>query len=344
MKAIRVHKHGGTEVLNIDDIPVPVVEADEVLVRVKATSINHLDLWVRRGLPGISLPITLGSDAAGIVEEKNNIKNENSPVHTGDEVVIIPFRTCGYCSYCLGGDEQLCQNYHISGENADGTMAEFIKVPPQYLLPKPKNLNWHQAAAFPLAFLTAYHMLTNKVKIIPQNWVLIWGASSGIGHAAIQIARHFKAKIITTAGGDEKVAFAKECGAEFVIDYKKDDVPKMIHEITNGHGVDFIFEHVGQSSWQDSMKVLARGGKVVTCGATTGPVVRIDLRRIFTKHQQIIGSTMGNRQDLVEITKLIEQGHLKPHVDSVYSPNEIINAHEHVEKGKHKGKVVISFS
>ena len=344
MKAIRIHEHGGPEVLTIDEISRPEPQEDEALIKVHTASLNHLDLWARRGLPGISLPLIPGSDAAGTIISLGKSRQEKNDWRQGDEVIMIPFRSCGQCRYCQSGEEQLCRQFHIAGENMAGTMAEFITVPVSYLLRRPQNLNWPQSAAFPLAFLTAWHMLAEKVKIEPDSTVFIWGASSGIGHAAIQIARHFGATIITTAGDERKAKFARDCGADHVINYKNDDIAAHVREITSGHGADIIFEHVGQQSWQQSMKILARNGKIVTCGATTGAVVRIDLRHLFIKHQQIIGSTMGNRRDLLKLIDLIGQGQIHPHVDKVFKYSDIQAAHEYMEQGKHLGKVVIDFS
>ena len=307
MKAIRIHKHGDVNVLKIDDLEVPSPHPDEILVKIKASALNHLDLWVRNGIPNVPLPLIMGSDGAGIVEQLgDNVKNK-APFTKGDEVFIVPFRTCGICSYCLCGAEQLCAQYRILGEYINGTQAEYITAPWDYLLRKPKNLTLQEAAAFPLAFLTAYHMLVKKVHLNPLDWVLIWGAGSGIGSAAIQIAKLYGARIITTASSQEKMDFALENDADFVINYLTENVSARIKEITNNRGVDLIFEHVGQESWQHSLRSLAKGGKIITCGATTGAKVSIDLRHLFLKHQQIIGSTMGTRGDLVEIMKWIEE-------------------------------------
>jgi NADPH:quinone reductase-like Zn-dependent oxidoreductase len=341
MKAVRIHEHGDVNVLQIEEIDRPVPAENEALVKIRTASLNHLDLWARQGIPGIKLPFIPGSDGAGIIEEMNY--SESGKFKTGDEVVLMPFRSCGICKYCLNGDENLCKKYRISGEHFDGTMAQYTAVPLKYLLHKPGNLNWAEAAAYPLAFLTAYHMLVKKVALRKDDWVLIWGASSGIGHAAIQIAKYSGARVITTAGSAEKEKFALECGADHVINYTKNDVPAVARELTDGHGADIIFEHVGQKSWQHSLKILARGGRIVTCGATTGPFVRLDLRHIFIKNQQIIGSTMGTARDMFELIELIAQGKIKPHVDRIFPYDNIREAHRYLESGKHMGKVVVSW-
>ena len=344
MKAIRIHQHGGPEVMQIDNVSQPEPLEHEALIRVHTAALNHLDLWARRGLPGLTLPLIPGSDAAGTIVNFGSSAKKQNRFKIGDEVLMVPFRSCAKCAHCLSGEEQLCPDYHIAGENMSGTMAEFITVPLFFLIHKPINLDWVKAAAFPLAFLTAWHMLSSKVRIKSGDIVFIWGASSGIGHAAIQIARHFDATVITTAGDDRKTEFARQCGAHHVLNYHKDDIAQQVKEITSGHGADIIFEHVGQQSWNLSLKILARGGRIVTCGATTGAVVRIDLRHLFIKHQQIIGSTMGNHRDMRELTKMIAEGLLKPHVDKTFSYTDIVAAHRYMEEGRHLGKVVISFA
>jgi NADPH:quinone reductase-like Zn-dependent oxidoreductase len=343
VKAIRIHEHGDLGALTIEDLPRPDPKAGEVLVRIHAAALNHLDLWVRKGLPGISLPIIPGSDGSGTIEQLGPNLPDNFSLKKGDPVIILPFRTCQQCRYCRAGNEELCANYQILGEQIDGTMAEYLTVPANFVLKKPEHLDFKHAAAFPLVFLTAFHMLITKANLQKDNWVLVWGASSGIGHAAIQIAKHVGAQVITTASTKEKEAFAAKIGADFVINYTKSDIPEEVKKLTDGYGVDVVFEHVGQESWSDSLKILARGGKIVTCGATTGANVRINLRHLFIKHQQIIGSTMGNRNDMIEIINLIEANILKPHVDKVFSINNIRDAHEYLESGKQMGKVVVTF-
>ena len=344
MKAIRIHTHGDTGVLKFEELPHPEPQPGEILVRIRAVALNHLDLWVRKGLPGISLPIIPGSEASGIIEALGPGLPEDLPYQIGDPVIILPFRSCRLCEFCLAGEEELCPDYIIPGEHIDGMMVEFVNVPAAYIRKKPENLDFEHAAAYPLVFLTAYHMLISKVQIQPGDWVLVWGASSGVGHAAIQIAKHHGAKVISTAGSLKKEAFAIKFGSDFVVNYVNSDVVNEVNKITNGHGADIVFEHVGQNSWQDSLKLLARCGKIVTCGATTGPVVQINLRRLFIKHQQILGSTMGNLKEIDEITSLIENGILKPHVDKIFPMEKIIDAHEYLESGKHIGKVVVSFA
>ena len=334
MKAIRIHEHGGPGVLRIDDLDIPSINDNQVLVKIKAAALNHLDLWVRKGIVGISLPLIMGSDGAGIIEEVGTNIQSKGKIKSGDEVFIVPFRT----NLPYGSAEEICDHYAILGEHLDGTQAEFVVAPADFVMAKPKGLDWEQTAAFPLAFMTAYHMLTKKIQLEEGHFVLIWGASSGIGSAAIQIAKLKGTTVITTAGTDEKIIFAQKLGADYVINYNNENVSHKIKDITNGRGVDVVFEHVGEKSWPDSLRSLKIGGRIVTCGATTGSSVRIDLRHLFIKHQQIIGSTMGNRQDLSELTSLIEQGKIKPIVGQVFPYTDIQAAHNVLEENRQLGK------
>ncbi len=339
MKAIRIHQHGDPGVLRIDNLDVPAIKGNEVLIKIKSAALNHLDLWVRKGLPGISLPIIMGSDGAGIIESVGNDLARRDAFKTGDEVFIVPFRS----DRPYGSAEELSNRYQILGEHLDGTQAEFVSAPADYVMPKPKNLSWEETAAFPLATMTAYHMLTKKLQLNKDQTILIWGASSGIGSAAIQIARLYGTTVITTAGSEEKTDIGKRLGAHYVLNYHQEDVTRRVKEITSGKGVDIVFEHVGAKSWQHSLRSLKKGGKIVTCGATTGSGVQLDLRHLFIKHQQIIGSTMGNRRDLSEICSLIEQKKLKPLVGQVFTYHDIQDAHQVLEKNQQLGKIVILF-
>ena len=343
MKAIRIHQHGDIDVLRIDEIDKPIVKADEILIRISASALNHLDIWVRKGLPGVPLPIIMGSDGAGIIESIGNKVPDNLSFKVGDEVVLAPVRSCGNCEYCMDGMENLCAQFGIPGENCDGLMAEYVAIPAKYVLKKPSGLSMYEAASYPLTAITAYHMLVDKVQVKEGDWVLVYGASSGVGSMAIQIAKALGAHIISTVGSDEKRKFAQELGAEHIINYKKESTSKVVKSVTDGKGVDIVFEHTGASTWAESIRSLKRGGKLVTCGATTGPIVKIDLRGLFIKHQQLIGSTMGTLQNMKKVTALIESGKIKPVIDKVFDYTEIKSAHQRLEKGEQFGKVVISF-
>mgnify|MGYP005836510841 CR=1 FL=1 len=343
MKAIRIHEHGGREVLHLDTLPAPIAKDDEVIVQMKTAALNHLDLWVRKGLPGIPLPMIMGSDGAGIISQLGKLVKQDYDLKVNDEVIIAPIRCCGTCTRCLNSQENLCPDFSIPGEGSDGLQAEYVAVPARFIFKKPANLSWEEAAAFPLVSMTAYHMLVHKVTLKAGDWVLIYGASSGVGSAAIQMAKSFGATVITTAGSEEKADLARRLGADYVIDYRQQPIGKTVRELTNGLGVDVVFEHTGAQTWPDSLRALKVGGKIVTCGATTGAIVKIDLRALFIKHQQIIGSTMGTLQDLREIVQLIEEGKYTPVVDKVYPFAEIQEAHRRLEEGRQFGKVVLSF-
>ncbi len=341
MKAIRIHEHGSIDVLQLDELPLPELESDEVLIRVEAAALNHLDLWVRRGIPGVPLPLIMGSEAAGVVVRLGDLAHNRFGFNKGDEVFTIPIRSCGHCSYCLGGQENLCAGFHIPGESIQGVQAEYIAVPASYVLKKPEALTWTEAAAFPLAGMTAYHMLVRKAQVRPEHTVLVYGASSGVGSSAIQIARAFGARVITTAGNEEKERLALKLGAEKVIRYDQQSIGEAVKEWTSGQGVDIVIEHPGAKTWRESLRALKKGGKIVTCGATTGPRVEIDLRAVFIKHQQIIGSTMGTRKDILELVSLINRGLFKPVIAKEFGFEQVQQAHRFLEEGKGFGKVVL---
>jgi NADPH:quinone reductase-like Zn-dependent oxidoreductase len=267
-----------------------------------------------------------------------NVK-QNKKFKKGDEVFLVPFRT----NLPYGAPEEMSQSYSVLGEHLDGTMAEKVAAPSEFVMHKPACLSWEETAAFPLTFLTAYHMLTKKVQISEETKVLIWGANSGVGSAAIQIAKSYGAFVFTTVSSATKAEFAEQLAADVIINYKKERVSEKVLDLTKGEGVDYVIEHVGEQSWHQSIRALKRGGTIVTCGATSGAVVRIDLRHLFIKHQKIIGSTMGNRQDLAEICYLIDQKKIKPMISDVFSYKKIQDAHDVLEKGQQKGKIIIRF-
>lgn len=341
MKAVRIRKHGGPEVLKIEEVPdLTCHNSNDVLIKLKASSINHLDIWVRQGIPGwvLPLPITPGSDGAGVVAGKGEgIKD----LKVGEDVVIIPNVGCGNCHHCVDGWDNLCESYGIVGETCDGCDAEMIVLPRRNVIPMPKGLSYAEAAAVPLVFMTAWHMLVTKAHIAPNQFVLILGANSGVGSAAIQIAKLHGAHIIATAGSDEKLEKAKAMGADFVVNHYKEKISDRVKEITEKKGVDIVMEHVGKATWEESLKSLAKCGKIVTCGATTGGDVKINLQHLFHKHQQIIGSTMATRGELLEIMHFVWQKKLKPVVDRSFPLQEVADAHRYLEEHKHFGKVVL---
>ncbi|MBZ5555064.1 MAG: zinc-binding dehydrogenase [Acidobacteriia bacterium] len=344
MRAIRIHKHGGADNIRIDDIPVPSLKPHEALLEVKSTSLNHLDLWVRNGMPGVQLPLPLilGSDASGVVKEVGtSVKN----VKVGDRVLVVPGYGCGACEECFSGRENYCLEYALYGEHGDGIQAENLAIDSRRLLPMPSNISFDEGAAIPLVYLTAWEMLVNKAGVQPWHTVLVWSASSGVGSAAVQIAKLYGARVVTTAGGPDKVAKAKQLlSPDAVIDYRAQDVVKEMRSITRGLGADIVVDHVGQATWEKSLRSLAKGGKLVFCGATSGPNVSFDLRYVFFKQQSILGSTMGNRGDLFKVLQLVEHGKLRGVVDRTFDVEAIREAHEYLESGKQFGKVIVRFA
>ncbi len=328
--------------MKLEEVPDPACKnSHDVLIKLKAASVNHLDLWIRRGVPGwkIPLPIIPGSDGAGVVAGKGEAVKD---LVGGDKVLVIPNMSCGNCDFCSAGEDNLCNEFGIVGENCDGCDADYIVLPRRNVIPIPKLLTYEEAAAIPLVFMTAWHMLVTKAKVRPNQFVLVLGAGSGVGSAAIQIAKLHGAQVITTAGSDDKLEKAKGLGADFVINHRKEKISEKVKEFTENYGVDIVVEHVGQATWNESLKCLAKCGKIVTCGATTGPKVEINLAHLFMKHQQIIGSTMSTRGELFEIIDLVRQKKLKPVIDKEFPIQETAQAHKYIEEGKHFGKVILT--
>ena len=341
MKAIVFHQHGGPEVLKYTDAPEPVLRANDVLVRVKACALNHLDLWVRRGLPNVPIPLPHipGSDIAGEVAK---IGADVTTIRVGQKVVLAPLVSCGKCPACLSGLDNHCRQATNLGYMIDGGCAEFVRAPEVNCLPYPENLKWEEAAAIPLVFQTAWHMLITRAELQAGEDVLILGAGSGVGSAAIQIAKFFGARVITTAGSDEKLAKAKELGAHHVINHKTQKIRDEVRRITNKRGADIVFEHVGTATWEDSLASLAPTGRLVTCGATTGYDAKVDVRFLFSRQLSLLGSYMGTKSELHTLMKLVAAGQLKPVVDRVFLLPEAAGAHAYLESSFQFGKVVLS--
>ena len=341
MKAIIFAKHGGPEVLQYTDVPTPTIRPNEVLVRVKACALNHLDLWVRRGLPGVPIPLPHipGSDVAGEVAE---IGPDVTSVRPGQKVVLAPGVTCGKCPGCLSGQDNRCRSFTNLGYMIDGGCAEFVKVPEVNCLPFPENLSFVEAAAIPLVFQTAWHMLLARAELQPGEDVLILGAGSGVGTAAIQIAKFFGARVIATASTDEKAHKATELGADYVINLKTQKIREEVRRITGKRGVDVVFEHVGTATWDDSLASLAYAGRLVTCGATTGYDAKLDLRILFAKQLSLMGSYMGTKSDLHSVMRLVAAGRFRPIIDRVFPLSEAAAAHAYLESGAQFGKVVLT--
>src|SRR3989449_102742 len=340
MKAVLFHQHGGPEVLKYADAPDPIIRPNEVLVRVRACALNHLDLWVRRGNPHIPIPLPHipGSDVSGEIAQTGA---EVTTVRVGQKVVLIPGVTCGKCAACLSGQDNRCRQFTNLGYMIDGGCAEFVRAPEVNCLPYPENLSFEEAASIPLVFQTAWHMLVGRAELQPGDDVLILGAGSGVGSAAIQIAKFFGARVITTAGTGEKLQKAKELGADHLINHKTQKIREEVRRITNKRGVDVVFEHVGTATWEDSLASLAAGGRLITCGATTGYDAKIDLRFLFSRQLSLLGSYMGTKSELHSVMRLVASGRFKPIVDRVFPLAEAAAAHAYLESSSQFGKVVL---
>lgn len=340
MKAVVIRAHGGLDRLEIGEVPDASPGAGEALVRVRAVALNHLDLWLRRGVPGHTFPLPLipGSEVAGIIEQ---LPAGTTGWKRGDEVIVAPGYSCGTCAACRSGDDPLCTQYGIFGETTNGGCAELIAVPLRNLLRKPARLSFVEAAALPLDMLTAWHMLIARARIREGETVLVQAGGSGVGSAAIQIARLRGATVYATAGSPEKVARLRELGVHEAIDYRATDFVAEVRRLTAKRGVDIVFEHVGGETFEKSLRVLARGGRLVTCGSTSGAEVKLNLRLIFFKLLSILGSTMGSLAELHEIMKHVEAGRLSPVVDRVLPLASVAEGHRVLEAREAVGKVVL---
>jgi NADPH:quinone reductase-like Zn-dependent oxidoreductase len=338
MKAVRIHRFGGPEVLQYEDVADPQLRKDQVLIRVRACALNHLDLWVRQGLPGVKLPHILGSDIAGEIVEVGEYVNG---LKVGQRVLIAPMHFCGQCEKCLSGAQNQCRAFTVLGNAVDGGNCELIAVPAANVIPIPDSLDFIQAASVPLVFVTAWHML-GRAGVRPGQTVLVLGAGSGVGIAAIQIAKFFHCRVISTAGNEAKLAKAKELGADYGINHYQQKISEEVRKITNKEGVDIVVEHVGAATWDESVKSLKSGGTLVTCGATTGPNVGIDLRHLFARQLTLLGSYMGTMSEFHEVLRHVCAGHLKPVVDRVFPLSEVREAHKYLANSQMFGKVVLS--
>ena len=327
MKAVVIREHGSFDSLLLESLPIPEPAADEVRVRIRACALNHLDTWVRRGIPGVKfpLPLTPGCDGAGVVDRAGEAASD---LEEGQEVVLSP-----------GVGHPNDRDYGILGETRDGTCAEYIVVPRQNVLPKPSNLSFEEAAAVPLVFLTAWAMLVRRAQIQPGEWVLVHAAGSGVGSAAVQIAKLFNARVIATASSEEKRRKALELGADEAIPYE--EFSRNARRITNKAGVDIVFEHVGPATWSGSVAALCKGGRLVTCGGTSGHEITFDVRQLFFRSLSFLGNTMGTLDELKTVLRHVEEGRLKAVVDRVFSLEEIRQAHQRLAERAVFGKVVV---
>jgi len=340
MKAYTIHQHGDPQSLQVEDRPTTRPGPGEVTVALEVAALNHLDLWVRRGVPGHRFPLPLipGSDGAGRVIE---IGPDTVGPTPQERVLVSPGYGCGARDRCLEGNESLCRKYLILGESRDGTCAQQITVPASALLPLPEGLEPQEAAALPLVLMTTWRMLIVRAKLSPGETVFVQAGGSGVGSTAIQIARAWGCRVITTVGSARKATLARELGADEVILYKEQDVTEAIRELTAKRGVDVVVEHTGAETWNDSLRALTPGGRLVTCGATTGAEAPVDLRVLFFKQIELLGSTMGSRADLGRALRLVERGLVRPLVDKVFAFDQLPAAHQYLEERRAFGKVVI---
>ncbi len=340
MKAVRFHENGGTEKLRYEETPNPPYGETDVLVRVRACALNHLDIWARTGTrkERVPMPHISGSDVAGEIAEVGKLVRNHS---AGEKALIAPGISCGICEYCTNGWDSLCPEYKIIGYETQGGYAEYVTVPRENIFPIPDNLSFEQASSIPLVFLTAWHMLVTRAHLAPGETVLVWAAGSGVGSAAVQVARVLGATVIATAGSDDKAEKARKLGADWTINHHTQDVPEEVKRITAGKKVNVVFDHVGTSTWEKSMRSMAPGGRLVNCGVTSGGKAEVDIRYVFVKQFSLLGSYMGSRGELVKVLRFFEDGRLKPVVDSVFPLPDAAKAQEKMEKSQHFGKIVL---
>jgi NADPH:quinone reductase-like Zn-dependent oxidoreductase len=339
MKAIRFHQFGGPEVLKYEDVPEPQLRKDQVLVKVKACGLNHLDLFVRGGVPGVPLPQIPGSDVSGDVLEVGEYITD---VKVGTRVLLAPMSYCNHCERCMKGEQNFCPQFSVLGYRVSGGDCEYIAVPRQNVFPIPDEMTYDEAAAVPLVSVTAWHMLVGRAKIRPGQIVLVLGAGSGVGSTAIQVAKLWGCRVIATAGDETKLDKAKDLGADYVIHHYQQKISDEVKKITSKQGVDVVFEHVGAATWAESMKSLRPGGTIVTCGATTGGETGIDLRFLFSRQLSFLGSFMGTMGELHEVLGHVFAGRIKPVIDKTFPLHETAAAHEYLARSSMFGKVILN--
>mgnify|MGYP003416960533 FL=1 len=339
MNAVVFHEHGGPGKLQYQEMPMPTIGVDEVLVRVKACALNHLDIWIRQGSPAYPMPLPhiLGSDISGALAATGKVR-------LGERVYVSPGVGCGRCEHCWAGRDNMCRSYGLIGAMCHGGYAEYVKVPARNVFPIPGALSFEQAAAFPLVSVTAWHMLFGLAAVQPGEDVLIMGAGSGVGHMAIQMAKLAGARVLTTVGSDDKIAKAKTLGADEVINHTREQVNQRVRELTHRRGVDVVIEHIGPEVWGQCVDSLAKGGRLVTCGATTGAEVKLDLRYVYSRQLTIRGSYMGSQSELLKAAQLVGQGRLQPVIDRTFPLSEAKAAQEYLLNRKFFGKIVLSVS
>ena len=341
MKAVRFHEHGGPEVLRYEDVPDPTPRPTEVLLRVKAVALNHLDVWLRKGLPGMTIPLPKigGCD---IVGEVVSVGALCSRIAVGQRILVSPGISCGQCAACLRGDDTLCRQFKVIGGYAmDGGCADLVCVPEVNCIPLPEPLDYVGAAAVPVAFLTAWNMLVRQARLAAGEDVLVMGAGSGVGTAAVQIGKLFGARVIAVAGTDEKLAKATALGADEVINYARQDLAQEIRRLTGKRGVDVVFEHVGGATWQKLIPNIASGGRLVTCGASAGYEGTVDIRYLFSKSISILGAFLGTKADMLTVAGHLARGSLRPVIDRTLPLAECAEGHRLLEDRAVFGKIVL---
>ena len=338
MKAVFFQRHGGNEVLEYGERPEPEPRAGEVRIAIRAAAMNRLDIFVRDGIPGVPLPQIPGADGAGVVDAFGEGVEGLSP---GERVLVQPGLYCNACEFCRGGEQSLCVTFRIVGEHVPGTFAEKVVVPARNVFPVPQRVSFEQAAAFPLVYQTAWRMVVTRGDVRPGQTVLIHGGGGGAAGAVLEIARLAGARVFATTSGEEKARRLSEAGAEVVLDYRKQDVAREIRNLTGKRGVDVVIDTVGEKTWMTSLKCASNGGRIVTCGATTGPNPKEEIRLIFWKQLSILGSTMANDREFRAMLSAVEAGHLTPRIDSTFAFSRAKEAYERLEKGDHHGKIVL---
>ena len=339
MKAVRFHESGGPKVLKYEDAPKPEIGPSDVLVRVRACALNRLDIWLRSGAYKAHLPHILGSEFSGDVAE---VGEDVRGARVGDKVLIYPGLTDGTCQYCLAGEESICEKFGIIGSATDGGYAEFAKVPAENVFAIPTGITYDQAAAIAVVFLTAWHMLVTRAELQAGERVLIHAVGSGIGSAAVQIAKLAGAEVFGTAGSDDKLAKAKELGADHLINYAEKDFAAEVSKLTGGEGVHVVFEHTGAKTFPGSLASLTKNGRLVTCGATTGTEATLDIRQLYSRQLRVIGAMLGTRRELAEILRLVGEGKLRPVIDRAMPLSEASRAHELLTDRAQFGKIVLN--
>lgn len=340
MKAVRLHQPGSADNYTYEDAPDPVAGPGQVLVRVKAVALNHLEAWAAKAPPSVryDAPRILGADVAGVVEALGDGVASTAP---GAEVMLHPGVSCGVCERCLGGDDNLCAHYRLIGQGRDGGMAELVVVPAANVMPKPAKLTFEEAASVPLVFTTALHMILTRAHLRFGETVLVNAAGSGVGVAAIQVAKLHGARVIASAGSDEKLAKARELGADDCINYTTHDLAEEARKLTGGAGVDMVVENVGAEIMEKSIRALGRNGRVVTCGATAGNDATFNVSRFFLSQQTIYGSFMGTKAEMLRYLPCFEDGRLRPVVDAVYPLRDAVRAVSRLLQREQFGKIVL---